>query len=140
MSSAMGEPFVYPLRVRYGDCDPQGIVFNPNYLSYFDIAFMELWRAASLPWNEVNDRGVDAVLAEVGIRFRAPARFDEMIDLRTLVTKLGTTSMTLTVDAMSDERLLVEGNLRYVFVDGRTWEKIEIPEFARTALAPFTRE
>jgi len=40
--------FVHELRVRYGECDPQGIVFNANYLSYFDITVTELWRATEL--------------------------------------------------------------------------------------------
>ncbi len=42
-------PFVHELRVRYGECDPQGIVFNANYLLYFDVAFTELWREAVGP-------------------------------------------------------------------------------------------
>ena len=37
--------FVHELRVRYGECDPQGIVFNANYLAYFDHTVTELWRA-----------------------------------------------------------------------------------------------
>ncbi len=41
----MPADFVHELRVRYGECDPQGIVFNANYLLYFDVAFTELWRA-----------------------------------------------------------------------------------------------
>jgi acyl-CoA thioester hydrolase len=39
-------PIVYPLRVRYAECDPQQIVFNANYFAYFDVAMTELWRAA----------------------------------------------------------------------------------------------
>ena len=42
----MGSAFVHPLRVRYAECDPQGVVFNGHYLAYFDIALTELWRAA----------------------------------------------------------------------------------------------
>jgi YbgC/YbaW family acyl-CoA thioester hydrolase len=49
----MRTPFVHELRVRYGECDPQGIVFNANYLLYFDVAFTELWRAAVGPWQEM---------------------------------------------------------------------------------------
>jgi acyl-CoA thioesterase FadM len=37
----MGEPFRHRLRVRYHECDPQGVVFNANYLAYFDIALIE---------------------------------------------------------------------------------------------------
>jgi acyl-CoA thioester hydrolase len=63
--------------VRYGECDPQGIVFNANYLLYLDVAFTELWRAAVGPWQDMVDRGVDAVVAEANLVFRAPARFDD---------------------------------------------------------------
>jgi len=70
-------PFVHPLRVRYGECDPQGIVFNANYLLYFDVAFTELWRAAVGPWQEMVAMGVDAVVAEANLEFRAPARYDD---------------------------------------------------------------
>ena len=50
--------FVHELRVRYGECDPQGIVFNANYLSYFDITVTELWRATELgSWQAMVERG-----------------------------------------------------------------------------------
>jgi len=42
----MSAPFVHELRVRYGECDPQGIVFNANYLLYFDVAFTDLGRTS----------------------------------------------------------------------------------------------
>src|SRR6266850_2032541 len=64
-------PFVHELRVRYGECDPQGIVFNANYLLYFDVVFTELWRAAVGPWQEMVARGVDAVVADATLSFRA---------------------------------------------------------------------
>ena len=66
------EPYIHELRVRYGECDPQGIVFNANYLLYFDVAFTEMWRAAVGPWQEMVSRGIDAVVAETNISFRAP--------------------------------------------------------------------
>lgn len=39
----MSPRFAHEFRVRYGECDPQGIVFNPNYVAYFDHAMTELW-------------------------------------------------------------------------------------------------
>lgn len=42
----MAAPFSHTLRVRFRKCDPQGIVFNGNYVGYFDDAFTELWRSA----------------------------------------------------------------------------------------------
>src|SRR5205807_350743 len=46
VARAMGEPFEHKLRVRYVECDPQGVVFNSHYLAYFDINITELWRTA----------------------------------------------------------------------------------------------
>jgi len=129
--------FVHELRVRYGECDAQGIVFNPNYLAYFDVAVTELWREAFGSWQAMVDRGVDLVVAEANVRFRAPARFDDVLALHVGVGRFGTTSMTTELEVRRDGELLVEGWLRQVFVDAKTWRKTEIPDWAREALARF---
>ncbi len=127
--------------MRYGECDPQGIVFNANYLLYFDVAFTELWRAAVGPWQDMLELGVDAVVAEAGIVFRAPARFDDELQLRAHVERLGTTAITTRIDVMRGEELLVTGTLRHVCVATPTHEG-EIrsqpwPDQIRAGLAPF---
>jgi acyl-CoA thioester hydrolase len=130
--------FSHEVRVRYGECDPQGIVFNANYLAYFDIAVTELWREAIGPWTVMVERGVDVVVAEANLSFRRPARFDDVIVLGARVGRFGTTSMTTEVDIRRDGELLVEGWLRQVFVDAKTWQKTEIPPWAREALGRFS--
>lgn len=136
----MPAPFVHPLRVRYGECDPQGIVFNANYLLYFDVAFTELWRAAIGPWQEMVERGVDAVVADARLLFRAPARFDDELELHARVVKLGRTSITTEIDVVRGEELLVGGSLRHVCVSAETWRKTELPEWVRTGMEPFVAE
>jgi acyl-CoA thioester hydrolase len=131
-------PFSHELRVRYGECDPQGIVFNANYLAYFDVAVTELWRAAIGPWHAMVERGYDVVVAEANVRFRAPARFDDVIALGVRVAEMGTTSLRLELEIRRDGELLVEGWLRQVFVDAKTWGKTEIPDWAREALGRFS--
>jgi acyl-CoA thioester hydrolase len=129
--------FTHQLRVRYGECDPQGIVFNANYLLYFDVAFTELWRVAIGPWQEMVERGVDAVVAEANVRFHAPARLDDELRLQARVVRLGTTSLTTRIDVMRGEELLVEGELRHVCVATDTWSKVDLPEWVRAGLLPF---
>ncbi len=136
----MAAPFVHELRVRYGECDPQGIVFNANYLLYFDVAFTELWREAVGPWQEMVTRGVDAVVAEANIEFRAPARFDDMLALNAQVTRLGRTAITTEIDVMREQSLLVRGRLRHVCVATDTWEKTELPDWIRGGLRRFALE
>jgi acyl-CoA thioester hydrolase len=102
--------------VRYGECDPQGIVFNANYLLYFDVVFTELWRAAVGPWQEMLEHGVDAVLAEANLRFRAPARFDDELQLLARIVELGTSSVHTEIDLTRDGELLMAGKLRHVCI------------------------
>ena len=133
----MPAPFVHELRVRYGECDPQGIVFNANYVAYFDVAFTELCRAAFGSWQEMVARGVDAVVGEVNVRFRSAARFDDLLRLEARITRLGTTSTTTEIDVIRDGEVLVEGRLRHVFVSTESWQKMEIPAWVRQGLGQF---
>ena len=117
----MGAPYLHELRVRYGECDPQGIVFNANYLLYYDVAFTELWREAIGPWSVMNERGVDVVVAEASLRFLAPARYDDVLALSIGVERLGASSIATSWQLRREDDLLVEGGMRHVCVDAATW-------------------
>ena len=133
----MSEPLVHTLRVRYAECDLEGIVFNAHYLTYFDVSITELWRAAFGGYRSMLDRGVDIVLAEVQVRFRQPARFDDELALSVEVTHLGTTSMLTRHAARQGADLIAEGDLRHVFVDLESLEKTPVPDWARQGLEPW---
>ena len=72
----MPRELVHELRVRYAECDPQGIVFNSRYLEYFDVALTELWREALGSYDEpMIAEGVDLVVAEAGMQVPQLAAF-----------------------------------------------------------------
>src|SRR3954465_2391015 len=98
----MSEPFRHRIRVRYAECDAQSIVFNAHYFAYFDLALTELYREAFGSYQSMLERGVDLVVGEATARFRAPARFDDEIDLDVTVTRLGTTGITTRYDVRRD--------------------------------------
>ena len=79
--------------------------------------------------------GIDLQVVEATARYKAPARFDDELDLTIEVTKLGTTSMVTTLAIHRDGTLLVEGELVHVFVDMKTLTKLPIPDRLRAALA-----
>jgi acyl-CoA thioester hydrolase len=137
----VGTPFRHRLRVRYAECDAQGVVFNAHYLTYMDVGITELWREAGIDYVQMVERGADQVVAEARLRYLAPARFDEELDLEVVVTRLGTTGMTTEVSmlAAADARVLVRGEIRHVFVDPATAGKLPIPDYIRQALAPHAR-
>ena len=129
--------FVHRLRVRFHECDPQGVVFNAHYFSYFDVALTEMWRAAFGSYANVVQDGTDVVVVEAGAKFRAPARFDDEVDVELAIERLGSTSMTMAAAVRRDGQLLVEGRMVHVFVDSGTLAKKEIPASVRAGLEPY---
>ena len=127
------------MRVRYSECDPQGVVFNANYLMYFDQAITELWREAFGSYQQaVAEHGVDLVVAEARIRYLAPLRFDDEFELTAVLSNLGTTSITTALTAQRDGTPTAEGELRHVFVDPHNGAKTPIPDAVRAALERYT--
>jgi acyl-CoA thioester hydrolase len=129
-------PFSHELRVRYGECDAQGIVFNAHFLAYVDIVVTEIWRETMGSYDALLETGVDTVVAEANLRFLAPGRFDDILRIEGGFDGLGRTSTTLKLWFRRDEDLLVEADVRYVFVDLEKWEKAAIPGEVRRGLEP----
>ena len=132
------------LRVRYGECDPQGVVFNAHFLAYFDIGITELFRAAFGGYQAMVNRGVEFVVAQAGVRYHRPAHFDDELTLEIAITRLGTTSITTSYRVMRDEELLADGTLRHVLVElkrlieSESDAKTTIPDWMREKLTPWT--
>jgi acyl-CoA thioester hydrolase len=130
-------PFTHELRVRYGECDAQGIVFNANFLAYVDVVLTEIWRESMGSYDLLLETGVDTVVGEANMRFLAPAHFDDILRIEGGFDGLGTTSTTLKLRFRRDDTLLVEADIRYVFVNLETWQKSPIPAEVRKGLEPF---
>jgi len=130
--------FRHPLRVRFHECDPQGIVFNANFLAYADIAITELYREAFGSWQEAMEAGgIDMVVAEANVRYFAPVRFDDEVDLVASVTWLGTTSTTTSITVERDGTPVAEVSLRHVVVGLESRQKAPIPDALRAGLEPY---
>ena len=102
---------------------------------YFDVAFTELWRSAVGAWTDMIERGIDCVVAEVNVRYRSPARFDDEIELHCSIEEIGTTSLITRIDVQRDGEVLVEGRIRHVCVDRQSWQKAPWPDWVREGLA-----
>jgi acyl-CoA thioester hydrolase len=129
-------PFRFGLRVRYHECDPQGVVFNANYLTYFDVVITELWRELG-GYSEMVEAGHDLVVAEATVRFRSPLRFDDEFDGVASISNLGETSFSVAISLERDGEVCAEGENRYVFVESGGGGKAPIPDRLRKAMEPF---
>jgi acyl-CoA thioester hydrolase len=134
----MPAPFSTALRVRYVECDMQGHVFNGHYLTWFDLAHTELLRAAVGPYAEFVERsGVDIVVAESGVRYLAPAHFDDELTIEVSLEAPTTTSLTSRFTIRRDGEAITEGFLRHVCVDNESYKKAPWPADVRAALGPY---
>jgi acyl-CoA thioester hydrolase len=132
----VSEPFRHRLRVRYNECDPQGVVFNANYLTYFDLTMGELWRELG-GYQAMVDAGVDMVVAEATIRYLAPLRFDDELELVARIRRLGDTSMTTELVIEDGGEPAAEGELRHVFIETGTGRTAPIPDAIRAGLTRY---
>ncbi len=128
-------PFVHRLRVRYHECDSQGIVFNANHFAYFDVGMTELWRLLFGSYDAMVRSGTDVQVVDAAASFHAPARFDDELELQLAIEKLGTTSFTTGFEVRRDGALLVSGRMVHVCVDTERHEKRAIPPDMRERLA-----
>ncbi|MET0236055.1 MAG: thioesterase family protein [Kibdelosporangium sp.] len=126
--------FVHRIRVRYSECDQQGIVFNAHYLFFYDDALTELWRAKIGSYQEMTDKGDDVVVAETRLRYLRGARFDDHVDIEMNVHHLGTTSMIIRPVFRVGGEIITEGEVRHVFIDAATHKKKPIPDYVRAGL------
>lgn len=83
-------PFKHNIRVRYGELDPQGVVFNANYLAYCDDAF-DRWLHSTIQ-KDLEALGLDVMLKKAEIVWHAPARLGDLLEIQVQIKEWGNTS------------------------------------------------
>lgn len=133
-------PFRYYLRVRYVECDAQKVVFNSRYGEYVDIAINEFLRAIGM-LSDFIAGDLDFQLVKQTIEWKAPARFDQVLELSIETRRLGTTSFTIATEfrVAGEDRVIAGVETVYVLVDARTLTKLTLPDPLRVALSEGAR-
>jgi acyl-CoA thioester hydrolase len=132
----MNDRFCYLFRVRYGECDAQKVVFNARYADYVDLATAELFRSLGYE-KQLQTSELDYQLVKQTLEWRAPARYDQVLDASVAAKHVGNTSFTLLTEfrIAGDERVIVSAETVYVHVDTHTLTKAPVPQHLRDALA-----
>ncbi|HSB10187.1 MAG TPA: thioesterase family protein [Blastocatellia bacterium] len=131
--------FHHDIRVRFADTDLQGIVFNANYLTYYDVAWTEYFRTVGFEWKDLLALGVDTVLSRTTMVFKSPAKFDEILEVHTRVSRLGNTSLTFEFEIYprNEDRLIGSASSLYVCVGPKTLKSIRVPDELRSRITEF---
>jgi len=129
------QPFRYYIRVRYIECDAQKVVFNSRYSEYVDAGINEYLRAAGI-FQQFYEGNLDFQLVKQTIEWKAPARFDQVLELSMTPLRLGNTSFTILVEfrIAGEARVIVTIETVYVLVDARSLTKLPLPEAVRAAM------
>lgn len=95
------------VRVNYSETDQMGVVYHARYLVWLDVARCEHLRRTGMSYRELEEQGLRLVVGEVGIRYRSPARYDDLVRVRCWVRELASRRITFgyAVEAADDGRV-----------------------------------
>jgi len=132
--------FCHALRVRWAEVDRQGVVFNPQYFAYFDVAVTEYWRALSVRYPEDFSRhGTDTFAVSARADFHGSAAYDDVIDLCCRVARIGRTSMQFLFGVHRGDACLTSGEIVYVNVDIETRKPAPWPDALKRTIVTFEK-
>jgi acyl-CoA thioester hydrolase len=128
------DEFVHTLRPRYAEVDMQGVVFNAHWLTYFDEACTRYFEWMGYRPKEAFFEDFDVMVVKTVLEWTGPAGFDDVVEIVTEPTRLGTKSFDLRNRATVEGRPVCVGVITYVSVRPSTHESTPIPDELRSRL------
>ena len=119
------------IRVRYAECDPMGVAHHTAYPVWFEIGRTELLRQSSdLPYRDLEAAGIFLAVAKLGVRYKRPARYDDLLTLETKITGSGRAKIEHAYELSCDGMLLATATTTIVCLDAQGRPR-PIPETVR---------
>ena len=119
------------LRVRYQETDPMGFLHHAFYFTYFEIGRTELLRASGGNYRLMEEQGMLVVVVRAECRFHRPARYDDVLRLRTMVVRVTPAKIEHEYRLLRKEELLAVGNVTLAVID-REGKVQRVPEYFQT--------
>ncbi len=127
--------FIYRLRVRWAEIDMQKIVFNGHYLTYLDTAVTAYWSKVALPYESAfHLLGGELYVKKATLEYHASALMDDDLSIGMKCSRIGKSSMVFEAGIFRGDKLLISGELIYVFADPKTQTSKPIPDVLRHIL------
>ena len=127
--------FLHRLRVRWSEIDMQKIVFNGHYLTYLDTAVTGYWARVALPYETAfHILGGELYVKKATLEYHASALMDDDLSIGMKCAKMGQSSMVFEAGIFRGDKLLISGELIYVFANPQTQKSQPIPDVLRHIL------
>lgn len=129
----------YQKRVRYGETDQMGYLYYGNYAQYYEIGRVEMLRSAGMTYKYLEETmGILMPVVSLQMRFVRPARYDELLTIRTTLKNLPDQFIIFHVEIFNETNKLVNGGtVKLCFVEARTQRTTKPPQYLLDKLAPY---
>jgi len=127
--------FRYRTRVRYGECDQQGVVFNANYMVYMDDA-IEQWVSSFAPDGNFKSLDWDWMVVRSVLEWKAPAHHGDLLDIEVGIVRYGSTSFDVGFVGTVSGKPVFSARSVSVSVTPVTLVKCPIPESIKAKFGP----
>jgi acyl-CoA thioester hydrolase len=121
------------LEVRYAETDQMGVVHHAAYVVWMEAARVEFLKRIGSPYHELERSGVRLPVVELGVTYRAPAAFGQVVEVSCEVQEVHSRAASFRYTVEADGRRLAEGYTRHVCCD-RQGRVIPLPERLRSLL------
>lgn len=128
----------FQIRIRYAHTDKMGVVYNGNYLTFFEIGRTELLRSIGLPYAQLELAGFMLPVLEAHVEFKSPAFYDDMVTIVTTVNTKHSAVLTISYLVNRDDHTLASGYTKHSFVSAGTWRPIKPPAMFTKAITMAT--
>lgn len=132
-AQSQSKAFILPTRVYYEDTDAGGVVFYANYLKFFERGRTEWLRNLGVNQAKLaEEQGRIFVVVGTQVRYRSPARLDDLLEIKTSITKVGNSSCSFEQIAERNGEVLVESSIQICCVDTQSFKPAPIPADIRS--------
>ena len=122
----------YQIRVRYAETDQMRCVYYGNYAQYFEVGRVEFLRSRGLSYKDLEAEGVMMPVVELNIKYKRPAKYDDLLTIRSQVAALTDKRVVFKQEVFSEsDKLLTEGKVELAFIDSKTMRPINCPPHLR---------
>jgi acyl-CoA thioester hydrolase len=116
-----------PIRVYYEDTDAAGIVYHASYIRFAERGRTEMLRDADFNHSQLlKDKGIAFAVVAININYNAPAQLDDLLAVKTRITRLGGASMEMQQDIYKEDRLITEIKVTLVCID-KDFKAVRLP-------------
>ncbi|MBS3992369.1 MAG: acyl-CoA thioesterase [Bacteroidetes bacterium] len=125
-------------RVRYGETDQMGYVYYGNYAQYLEVGRVEWLRNIGISYKSMEENGIILPVSNLNITYLKPAKYDDVITLKTTLVKLPTAKIEFSYELFNEQNnKLIEAKTTLVFVDVNKNRPTKAPPILIDKLIPF---